>query len=486
MNKLGFVLKIVSLGASEILSCNNGEWKSNVVDVREFLKLFDGLYNTNNTVSFVSFDDSGCLLTLMKSISGRSGDYLSGWVYIPFNLDISDEDIMMVYDFVRRIIGMSNISEIKSEIETTFAKEYNTKDPAFKYKASSGDKLGYRFYKNNEEFKNLLGTNRYQSYYSDYKTVFLLKEDSGVTIAHNYQTLLDDLTKKRIIEMCILRPAAPDDVRKLGGEVRLMLNDRKDFLSPIQREINSKIQLYAQKPGFDPAPLPLIDLDKLDQIVTLDGCNIVWKKHIQASMFKLYYNGKPLIESRRTQIFVNGKNITNKDYVLTEDECKKAKVVIDSEDYKFEDDCMDISQERVTVEMKKKIITHKYTIRLSSGASATMQLSSDEPSLFVKNNQSPLVGYSLRQSFLKLSSVFVWKQRFYGFLGGLVLFFLVVLFQTINMLSDDYKLKWGVPPWQKIRSEQEYQPTQSIESIDDISKSPSRNVDREKGDASPI
>ena len=43
MNKLGFAIKLASQGAGNAIECNKGQWTSKVVDIREYLKLFNGL-----------------------------------------------------------------------------------------------------------------------------------------------------------------------------------------------------------------------------------------------------------------------------------------------------------------------------------------------------------------------------------------------------------------------------------------------------------
>ena len=83
MNKLGFAIKLASQGAGNAIECNKGQWTNKVVDIREYLKLFNGLQGTDNIVTFMSFDEGGCFLTQLRAISGRVGDFLSGWIYIP-------------------------------------------------------------------------------------------------------------------------------------------------------------------------------------------------------------------------------------------------------------------------------------------------------------------------------------------------------------------------------------------------------------------
>lgn len=136
MNKLGFAIKLASQGAGNAIECNKGQWTNKVVDIREYLKLFNGLQGTDNIVTFMSFDEGGCFLTQLRAISGRVGDFLSGWIYIPNTIDVSGEDVMNTYNYVRNILSQSNLSDLKEDIESFFSKEYPSKEIAAQYVAS--------------------------------------------------------------------------------------------------------------------------------------------------------------------------------------------------------------------------------------------------------------------------------------------------------------------------------------------------------------
>ena len=177
MNKLGFAIKFASQGAGNAIECNKGQWINKVVDIREYLKLFNGLQGTDNIVTFMSFDEGGCFLTQLRAISGRVGDFLSGWIYIPNTIEVSGEDVMNTYNYVRTILSQSNLNDCISSIESFFSKEYPKKDYVAPYLPSSGEEFGVRFNDMYYSMKEILDTNRYQPYYSKYKAIFLLDKD---------------------------------------------------------------------------------------------------------------------------------------------------------------------------------------------------------------------------------------------------------------------------------------------------------------------
>ena len=133
MNKLGFVINYASEGVGNAIECNKGQWINKVVDIREYLKLFNGLQGTDNFVTFMSFDEGGCFLTQLRAISGRVGDFLSGWIYIPNTIEASGEDIMSTYYYVRNILSQSSLNGYFSDIESFFSKEYPEKEYTVSY-----------------------------------------------------------------------------------------------------------------------------------------------------------------------------------------------------------------------------------------------------------------------------------------------------------------------------------------------------------------
>lgn len=233
MNKLGFAIKLASQGAGNAIECNKGQWVNKVVDIREYLKLFNGLQGTDNIVTFMSFDDSGCFLTQLRAISGRGGDFLSGWIYIPNTIEATGEDIMNAYNYVRNILSQSNLSEYKEDIESFFSKEFPQKKCTAQYIPSSGEEFGVRFNNVYYSMKEILDVDRYQPYYSSYKAIFLLDKDGEVKIAKDQVSKFKDLTKQHLNKTCIFNAPSPEEVRLLGRGTKIIFQTRKEFKSPV-------------------------------------------------------------------------------------------------------------------------------------------------------------------------------------------------------------------------------------------------------------
>ena len=222
MNKLGFAIKLASQGAGNAIECNRGQWINKVVDIREYLKLFNGLQGTDNIVTFMSFDEGGCFLTQLRAISGRVGDFLSGWIYIPNTIEASGEDIMNTYNYVRNILFQSNLNDYISDIESFFSKEYPSKEVVAQYIASRGQLYGVRFL-GHYTLKEIVGEHRYQPYYSDYKAVFLLNKKDEVAITNESASNFRDLTDKDIVKTSIVVPPTNASLQALGGGTKIWL-----------------------------------------------------------------------------------------------------------------------------------------------------------------------------------------------------------------------------------------------------------------------
>lgn len=277
MNKLGFAIKLASQGAGNAIECNKGQWTNKVVDIREFLKLFNGLQGTDNIVTFMSFDEGGCFLTQLRAISGRVGDFLSGWIYIPNTIEASGEDVMNTYNYVRNILSQSNLNDYISDIESFFSKEYPKKDYAASYVPSSGEEFGVRFIDVYYSMKEILDTDRYQPYYSNFKAIFLLDKNSEVKIAKEQVSRFKDLTKITIEKTCIFKAPSPEEVRLLGRGTKIVFSTKQEFNSPVLTKKGDRIQLFALRDGFEPVILPPITIQEDGQKCFIDPRTVKWK-----------------------------------------------------------------------------------------------------------------------------------------------------------------------------------------------------------------
>lgn len=454
MNKLGFAIKLASQGAGNAIECNKGQWTNKVVDIREYLKLFNGLQGTDNIVTFMSFDEGGCFLTQLRAISGRVGDFLSGWIYIPNTIEASGEDIMNTYNYVRNILSQSNLNDYISDIESFFSKEYPKKEYAASYVPSSGEEFGFRFNDMYYSMKEILDTDRYQPYYSKYKAIFLLDKDGEVKISKEQVARFKDLTKLNKDKTCIFKAPSPEEVRLLGRGTKIVFENNQEFKSPVLKKKGDEIQLYAIRDGFEPVPLPLVLIQEDGQVMSIDPQTVKWLKRIKPSMFVVCNHEHEPIK-KGVRISINGTDVTYEDTLIAEEDCRQALVKVSASDYETSEQKRNLLNGNCEIVLNRKVKSFQATVELANGTSAEMTIKSED---LPSTNEPPLKGYDYDQdshgdSILKMSSWFVWEQRLWGFLGGLGVLALIVLYLMIDTWIDN-----GYPmPW----DEKKVQPTEA-------------------------
>lgn len=412
MKKLGFTITRANQGVAKLIECNKGDWSSKVVDVRDYLKLFSGLQGTDNSITFISFDEGGCFLNQLRAISGRAGDNLCGWIYIPNTIDITSEEIKEAYEFVEKILSQSNINDSKEKIEDFFSKEYQPKKNIFKYAPSSGEKYGVR-YLGRYSKKEILGENCYQQYYSGYKAIFLVDPNGDVQPSN--EQMFVDLTKEKICEACIFLPPSENELK---GGTKIKFKNGSEFNSPILTYKNEKIELFFTRKGFEPVKC-LVTILEDGQKLELGSQSIEWKKTVKRSMFKFFDQDEHTHAEIKEyiRIRINGTELTEQGLSISETDCKSAKVEIYAPGYEIlKLEKVNLLNNMHEIKLCRKEKSCEYGIQLVNGREGRMII---ESKYLPPKEESPLKGYNEDRGVLKLSSTFIYKQRLLGFLQGL-------------------------------------------------------------------
>lgn len=458
MNKLGFAIKLASQGAGNAIECNKGQWTNKVVDIREYLKLFNGLQGTDNIVTFMSFDEGGCFLTQLRAISGRRGDFLSGWIYIPNTIEASGEEIMSAYNYVRNVLSQSNLSDLEDDIESFFSKEYPLKDVVAQYSASKGQLYGVRFLDKSPYYYNLreiVGEDRYQPYYSDCKAVFLLVEGEEVAITREAKNSFKDLTNKEIVKTSILMPPSNETLQALGRGTKIYRKDGSDFNQPLLANVGSKASFILYRSGFENINYE-VDITPERKDLDFSEVEIIWKKKISSSMFTVRTCKNEKIDNE-VRIFVNDEDITFRDVLLSEESCRQAYVKVSAPDFEdFEQNC-NLLNGGLNITLSRKVKQSKMFVKLFDGIQGEMTIESE---YLPSKCESPLKGYCFKKdsqgnNVLSLSIEFVWKQRLWGFCAALIVGILLIAFTAFDAWIDTHQFKFGLPPWEEISTTQQ-------------------------------
>lgn len=476
MNKLGFAIKLASQGAGNAIECNKGQWTNKVVDIREYLKLFNGLQGTDNIVTFMSFDEGGCFLTQLRAISGRVGDFLSGWIYIPNTIDVSGEDVMNTYNYVRNILSQSNLSDLKEDIESFFSKEYPSKEVAAQYVASKGQLYGVRFL-GHYTLKEIVGEHRYQPYYSDYKAVFLLNKEEEVTITKEAANSFRNLTDKDIVKTSILVPPANASLQTLGRGTKIHTIDGSDFNQPLLVNVGSKVPLILSRIGFENMKFE-VNVTSERQDVDLSNVKITWMKKISASMFTVRNRKQEKID-KDVRISVNGTNITFQEILVSEEDCRQALVKVSAPDFEVFEQRRSLLIDDLDITLSRKVKQAQTVVELSNGSYGEMTI---ESKYLPSKYESPLKGYCFEEDpqgnkVLRLSIGFVWKQRLWGFCAALIVGILLIALTAFDAWTDTHQFKFGLPPWEEIGT------TQQDNSDDSTSVDSTQNQNENQGES---
>lgn len=446
--KLGFAINYASEGLTTALVCNKGQWTNKVIDVREYLKMFSGLAiqsqshqeSTGNKLTFLSFDESGCLLTIAKAISGRWGDFLACWIYIPNSVVIDGEQVVGICRFASGVIDESNIKSREEEIQEFFSQSYPDKDKCITNIPSSGDKFGIR-YIDEVPLADLLGDNRYQQYYSAYKAIFLISHSGEVK---PIVRLFENLTNQPMQTYSIVEAPTIEDLSILGENSQIYFNTGERFDKDLRVLENKKLQLIAKRPGFVDIPLTPISVTEWNK-KNLFTQALNWKIRLTNSIFKVRNSeGKILSDF---QVKVNGHLISN-GLNISENEARNITYTVTAPGYEEFSGYADLSKGVRNIEIKLhrqvRIETHNIILRNNSIAEITLKGREMNFSM----DRFPLKGYSYndgRRAFC-LDWWFVLKQRLIGILYAIIIAICFVLYFTFDAWCDNHVFG-GAFPW---------------------------------------
>lgn len=442
MNKLGFAIKIASEGVRTIIECNRGQWSSKVVDIREYLNLFTGLQGTDNTVTFMSFDESGCFLTLLRAIPGRAGDFSSGWIYIPNEIEIPTESIENTSRFVADLLSESDLTERKNQIEDFFAQEYKQKEIRIKYTPSKyNGKFGFRYFGGDYTYREILEYG-YQSCYSKYQAIFLLEENGVVEIANGQTLNFDNLTSIPLKKQCILKAPSHKELEYLGRDIKIKSQNGTEFTSPKVFYKGNTVRYTLNREGFESIDLPpLVIQDEIQTIPIDTGYRYKWQKKITEDMFNVTNNKGETIENY--QVKINDCAVSPNGILMTEKDCYKAKVEISATGFETKEATINLlNKSERSFQLKRETQKIEYDVKMSNGKIGKMTLSSQNlPENRWPRKSYPLKWYYLDNKVVKPSPVvyiFIVAAFIIGAaLGGVIVWLWLTTKNPLNNLGKE-------------------------------------------------
>lgn len=440
MNKIGFRISKCKEGFVVGQTENAGDWVNRVVDIRDILKLYD--IEPEKFAIMMSFSRSGAYITVSRPISGRVGDNIAAWIYIPANIDVPAETVISIINIIKDQISATRADE--NLLREVFSQEYSTV-PFAEYKPSSDRKIFAKRSVGEYSLADILGTNRYQSNYADYNAILIEDFD---TMRVKSDPNITDLTRAQLMPSYILCPPAPE---KVPMDVTVLLGDGTNtpFIHPVRANKGQSVAVVFRNKSTFGAKISDI---RYQERVTKDfqQCDIPpleWKVKITPDMFRFRTTDDSSINlsGKAVSITWREKEIKPQGVELTMDEAEKMRVRIKASGYETKEQTCDFRKAsfvNITLSPSAKDIS----IKLANDDLATLTLRTKK----FGNDESPLKGYEYDdRNTLVYSQVGVWIQRAIGF--GAAALIVIILF--ILGLFTDFGLTWG-------GSEQQPQTTQ--------------------------
>ncbi len=442
MNKIGFRIYRFKDGPSVGLTVNEGDWTKKVVDIRDILKLYNS-DDESKFAMFMSFSENGAYITIARYISGKGGDNIAAWIYIPNNIEVTGTEIIPIIDVVKE-----ELSAPKSNVERLtqiFNKDYRTTESAG-YMPSPVEKI---FAKRNVGFyplKDIIGEKRYQPIYSNYN-VILINDMDGMEIVDKNVT---DLSMEKMVETLVFCPPVKQDLPN-GVAVHFNTSGSPLFNKPVRVNKSERISLVFKRSGFEDIPY----INRVEENNQLCGVpRFDWKKSISRDQFKIVaaHDSNVNLTDDAT-ITVNNIDLKwHQPIIISEHDARQAKVCVSVNGYEPTEEYKDLlhAAKSITVKLHRAERVQSWKIELANGHTAVMDLRSKY--LSGDKYESPIKGYGQEDGILRYTNFGVLKQRAIGFLMAVATFVAICLGVALFEWFDNHNFEWQLG-WSPLKVE---------------------------------
>ena len=428
MRKLGIAFKTTSLGAGAPIVVNDGPWKSRVVDIRDFLKHCPALASDySKFVVFLLFGNDGAYVVTARTISGRSMDNTAGWIFIPWNMEISGNQVYEVIKGIQQLLIQPQLPDSAS-LNRIFSADYPDKKVADTVPASVTQGPFAVRKCNAENIDLLLGSARCQQYYSKFVAVFMADNPNDFT------DVTDLSAQPLILKTTLMPPTIKELVDIFGPHVALYYMDEKqslvEFNSPILATINSNVKFRIARNGFEPIDFSMNVIPGLTSLPLNQVKFCGWDKKLSLKDFKISTEGS---QGKSPAITVNGKSLSMGPVTVHESELANVQVSVTCPGYEKVEKTIDFRSQNlpVRIPMRRAESTFERKIELANGSEAQITITGRD----IPRNQCPLEGYEVSHGRLQYVPEPRWIDWLIGAGAGILL--CVTAFFIWQWLSDD-------------------------------------------------
>ena len=238
--RLSLYSQTVKEGEDHEAIFNDGAMRRKITDVRVESTL--QITSDKEVVRMLSLHPMGCMVYLIKTLSGRRGDYRALIVAVPKEVAMSAAgDLPGVIESVARLMSENGDP---MTLRPLFEKEYKVNDFGWSLPDAS-KRYAYRCYGNGQKAKtlaDLLGDTVLQMEYAAYEGVYLLHEKETSLIRSE---AMDNLSNHPVKQPAIVSP--PLGMGMPAG-CQLMLNGAP-FTQPVLSYLGSRMKLQLHREG---------------------------------------------------------------------------------------------------------------------------------------------------------------------------------------------------------------------------------------------
>lgn len=378
-NKLGLKIVRINDGYTDLLEINGDQkWTKNVWDIRKNLENIDNLNGSSAVLMLISID-TGHILTIASLIEGRITDCISAWIHIPAAISVSGKELVELVESVKKEILANTRNDEK--LRQLFSKEYELAPVTKMASGSVGEKCAYRYYGQKAKYTLAeLLNDMYQSYYKNYKSIFLLDNSTNLRCTSG-----EDLSDQKVYSMMIVKsPGAFESFepyiggQPFVGQMYVVEGDiiniewKRDNYLPIKTVCIAQSEIKYKYPKSD----------QYQKVIPYNIITVLDELNRNMQHYDLCING---------QLIKKGES-----FIISENKLIRTKVKISANGYNDYEECIDLTNKR-TINLTKKIYTYEFLLPIKNHNDYSIKIDYD-----VCIKTSPINGYESNNSILPL------------------------------------------------------------------------------------
>lgn len=341
-NVIGIKIVRNLIGFTDLFEYNSTPVLNNSIhDIRELLLSVDNL-SGNSVAILLTNQKEGSIITLATWLAGIRGDEsISAWIYVPNNIKITGEELASIIEATKAELTSTQRNDHK--LTELFSRRYDVDPVARPVYVSFGKENAYRYYGHEISLSYILD-NLYQPYYKDFKQVFLLDYRANLRVAHG-----TDLTSKKVYARCILMPPAPVEeyFAYVGNEriVRERYYTEGEVITVSWKRVGFKtidVKFMAAQRMICPSP----DRAEMKMSCTYDSIVVKSESGAPVENYRLAINNIMILPETQAHIHL--------------DHIAKTKIDVKANGYEDYSAEHDLTTGRITVFLKKGVITYRF------------------------------------------------------------------------------------------------------------------------------